>query len=126
MYSAKFSHGKKRKHYCKSSDKMPCKNTSMLLESFEIKTFLSFHMSKSKMCRLLSIAIFICMLNFINASQNKVPSNFYGSPEVYSGYLSNSEMFINAFTLNDDHVAIVGSAQEVEHALETINATGLI
>ena len=126
MYSAKFSHGKKRKHYCKSSDKMPCKNTSMLLESFEIETFLSFHMSKSKMCRLLTIAIFICMLNFINASQNKVPSNFYGSPEVYSGYLSNSEMFINAFTLNDHHVAIVGSPNEVEHALETINATGLI
>ena len=76
------------------------------------------------MCRLLSI--YICMLNFTNASQNKVPSNFYGSPEVYSGYLSNSEMFIDAFTLNDNHVAIVGSAQEVEHALGTINATGLI
>ena len=78
------------------------------------------------MRRLLSIAIFTCIHNFINASQNKNPSNFYGSPEVYSGYLSNSEMFIDAFTLNDDHVAIDGSAQEVEHALETINATGLI
>ena len=78
------------------------------------------------MCRLLSIAIFICILNFINASKNKVPSNFYGSPEVYSGYLSNSEMFIDAFTLNDDHVDIIGSTQEVEQALDTINATGLI
>ena len=125
MYdSAKFSHGKKRKHYCKSSDKMPCKNTSMLLESFEIETFLSFHMSKSKMCRLLTIAIFICMLNFINASQNKVPSNFYGSPEVFSGYLSNSDVFIEAFTLNDNHVNICGSTPEVEHTLETIDTAG--
>ena len=64
---------------------------------------------------------FLC---WIAAFQTDVPSNFYGSPEVFSGYLSNTEVFIEAFTLHDDHVSISGSTQEVEHALETINTKG--
>ena len=58
-------------------------------------------------------------------NQNQIPSNFYGSPEVYSGYLSNSDVFIDAFTLQDDHVSISGSIPEVERALATWKNTGI-
>ena len=60
----------------------------------------------------------------MKAFQTDVPSNFYGSPEVFSGYLSNSDVFIEAFTLNDNHVNICGSTPEVEHTLETIDTAG--
>ena len=56
----------------------------------------------------------------VEAFQIDVPANFYGSPEVFSGYLSNSDHFKEAFTLHDDHFIIAGSTPEVEHALGTV------
>ena len=73
--------------------------------------------------------IYCCLLSFkiiyiINAFQFNIPSNFYGSSEVYSGYLANSEVFMEAFTLHDDHVSISGSTAEVTNALEKFDTTG--
>ena len=54
----------------------------------------------------------------------EIPSNYFGSPEVFSGYLTKSELFIDAFTLYDDHLTITGSIPEVEHKLKTTNTIG--
>ena len=58
--------------------------------------------------------------------QKEIPSNFFGSPEVFSGYLSNQEDFIEAFTLHDDHVTIAGTIREVEQVLATLDTSGLV
>ena len=79
------------------------------------------NMEMKRICFYILSCQFLC---WSSAFQTEVPSNFYGSPEVFSGYLSNSEVFIEAFTLHDDHVSISGSTHEVEHALETIDTKG--
>ena len=52
-----------------------------------------------------------------------VPSNFYGSPEVFSGYLSDQEKYVDAFTMSEDHVHVFGSIPDVEHQLEVLKPT---
>ena len=42
-------------------------------------------------------------------SKIEVPSNFYGSPEVFSGYLPVREWFVEAFTLHEDVLKIAGN-----------------
>ena len=64
------------------------------------------------------------LLYIINAFQLDIPSNFYGSSEVFSGYLSNNEVFIEAFTLHDDHLSMSGSTTEVTNALENFDTLG--
>ena len=79
----------------------------------------------SKMYMTLWLVVGTCNLHsLVFGFQFQIPSNFYGSSEVFSGYLSNSEVFIEAFTLQDDHVSISGSIPEVERALESIDTTG--
>ena len=60
----------------------------------------------------------------LSSFQIDVPLSFYGSSEVFFGYLSNSEEFIQAFTLSDDHITISGSIQEVEHILSNMRTKG--
>ena len=57
-------------------------------------------------------------------SKIDVPSNFYGSPEVFSGYLSNSKWFVEAFTLHDDALKITGDKFEIEDELKNTPHTG--
>ena len=54
----------------------------------------------------------------------KVPANFYGSKEVLSGYLSNSDIIVEAYSLHPDYVVVCGSVQEVERQLATIDTAG--
>ena len=79
---------------------------------------------KNSIFRYLFLGLLNHFLFCISAFQKHVPSNFYGSPEVFSGYLSNSEVFIESFTLHDDHINISGSTREVEYGLQTINTKG--
>ena len=67
----------------------------------------------------------LCISVVLHSFQIDVPSNFHGSSEVFSGYLSNSEKFIEAFTLHDDHVSISGSVREVEFAISNISTKGM-
>ena len=68
--------------------------------------------------------IFFLTIARLYAWKMEIPSNYFGSPEVFSGYLTKSEPFIDAFTLYDDHVTITGSIPEVEHALKATNTIG--
>ena len=70
---------------------------------------------------ILIVGTFVCSASSFKSTP---PSNFYGSPEVYSGYLSNSETYKDAFTLHDDHVTLSGTIPEVENALASVNTTG--
>ena len=75
--------------------------------------------------RLFHKVLFILQfLHLIQAFKIDVPSNFYGSSEVFSGYLSDYEVYVEAFTLHNDHVSISGSTSKVENTLENINSTG--
>ena len=63
----------------------------------------------------------LTQFGFIFTERNvKIPSNFYGSSEVFSGYLSEQQQYIEAFSLHPDHVLISGSIENVEYLLETI------
>ena len=68
--------------------------------------------------------ILFLMITRLYAWKIEIPWNYFGSPEVFSGYLTKSEPFIDAFTLYDDHLTITGSIPEVEHALKTTNRIG--
>ena len=68
--------------------------------------------------------IFLLLIARLHAWKIEIPWNYFGSPEVFSGYLTKSESFIDAFTLYDDHLTITGSIPEVEHALKTTNTIG--
>ena len=70
---------------------------------------------------LIIVSLFLCETK---SFQPNVPPNFYGSPEVFSGYLSYSEVFIEAFTLQDDHVSISGRIPKVEHELDSMENAG--
>ena len=54
----------------------------------------------------------------------QIPSNFYGSKEVFSGYLSNSDVIIDAYSLNNDHVTVSGLVIDVERKLASIDTKG--
>ena len=75
------------------------------------------------MVRLLSLLL-LSKFNF--CSKIGVPSNFYGSPEVFSGYLPNSEWFADAFTLSDDALKIYGSVFDISDKLHNVTSTGKI
>ena len=57
-------------------------------------------------------------------SESSIPTNFFGSTEIYSGYLSNIDWFVDAFTLGQDHEQISGSIQEVERQLQSRETQG--
>ena len=42
----------------------------------------------------------------------------------FSGYLSEQQQYIDAFSLHPDHVLMSGSIQEVEHQLEVFHPKG--
>ena len=69
------------------------------------------------------IYYFIFLAN-ANCVKYKIPSNFYGSPEVFSGYSSEQQQYIDAFSLHPDHVLISGTIHEVEHGLQTSQEIG--
>ena len=71
--------------------------------------------------KVLSVCVIMLV---IDSAASGIPSNFFGSPEVFSGYLSNQEDFIEAFTLPEDHVTIAGTVHEVEQALATMDTSG--
>ena len=71
-----------------------------------------------------SFIIFGIIVLLANGDKPSIPSNFYGSHEVFSGFLSNFDDVVNAFTLRDDHVSISGSIEEVESKLANITAKG--
>ena len=58
-------------------------------------------------------------------SKIEVPSNFYGSPEVFSGYLSNSDWFVEAFTFHDGVLKVNGSGTDIDIDLNETPHTGI-
>ena len=69
---------------------------------------------------------FMMQLHLTSAKHIQIPSNFYGSSEVFSGYLSEQQQYIDAFTLHPDHVLISGTIQEIENDLRLSNQTGIL
>ena len=53
----------------------------------------------------------------------KVPKNFRGSPEIFSGYLPNSDKFVQSFTYTRG-LEIVGNSTQVEKILAESNPQG--
>ena len=47
----------------------------------------------------------------------EVPENFYGSREVFSGYMPDQNKYIKAFTYQDDCVVFKGGSQLVSKQL---------
>ena len=77
--------------------------------------------------KLLLLFMFSCLALLLKTklcSKIDVPSNFYGSPEVFSGYLPNSEWFVEAFTFHDDTLEIFGTENEVDSELNETPYTG--
>lgn len=70
------------------------------------------------------IAIFF-MFCLISGYEYEVPSNFYGSPEVYSGFLSDQEEYIEAFTLKKDAWRIQGTVASINKQLSLMKAYGV-
>ena len=52
-----------------------------------------------------------------------VPNNFRGSPEIFSGYLSNSEKYVESFRYTRG-LEIVGNSTVVEKILAESNPKG--
>ena len=71
----------------------------------------------------LQLLIFTLLIFCVCASQQQ--TNFFGSQDVFSGYLSESDEYIEAFTLDENHVVISGSIQTIEDHLETEERTGM-
>ena len=71
----------------------------------------------------LQIFILVSAVAHMTSFKIDVPSNFFGSPEVFSGFLSDSDTFKRAFTLDDNHVTASGSIPEVEEQLRDMHAT---
>ena len=81
-------------------------------------------MGLSKIGKYFSIFLVFSLLHHGSHCKHEIPSNFYGSSEVFSGYLSEQQQYVDAFSLHPDHVLISGSIQEVEHGLATSQDTG--
>ena len=68
------------------------------------------------------------LLRLSNGIDIQVSSNFYVSPEVYSGYLSNAEQYKEAFTMPDadgeNTLYIRGDDTEIEFQLATNETKG--
>ena len=68
------------------------------------------------------------LFRICNGFDIQVLSNFYGSPEVYSGYLSNAEQYQEAFTMPDadgeNTLYIRGNQTEIELQLATAETEG--
>ena len=56
-------------------------------------------------------------------SATKVPENFSGSPEVFSGYLPDKDKYVEAFSYHDDCKVIEGNASIVSLALAQVDPT---
>ena len=77
---------------------------------------------------MLYFTLFSCLILMCKGFDIQVPSNFYGSPEVYSGYLSNAEQYKEAFTMPDadgkNTLYIRGNETEIELQLATNETKG--
>ena len=68
----------------------------------------------------------ICLTFVITlGSAAKVPKMFRGSPEIFSGYLPNSDKFAESFMYTKG-LEIVGNSTQVEKILAESNAQGKI
>ena len=74
-------------------------------------------------CVILSIILSEILDNAISVT---IPQNFYGSSEVYSGYLGNRGEIVDAFTLDKDHVLLSGDINSIENLLASTQKTGKI
>ena len=54
----------------------------------------------------------------------KIPGNFYGSPEVLSGYLPNSDEYVEAFSLQEDCLTIKGNSRQVSKLIGSADPQG--
>ena len=57
-------------------------------------------------------------------SATKVPENFSGSPEVFSGYLPDKDKYVEAFSYHQDCKVIEGAAALVSEDLSQLNSKG--
>ena len=71
------------------------------------------------------VSLLLNILSLYEAKHIEIPSNFYGSSEVFSGYLSEQQQYIDAFSLHPDHVLISGTIKDVEYGLERTQETGI-
>ena len=55
----------------------------------------------------------------------ETPTNFYGSPEIFSGYLPDGDRYVEAFSLHDDCFVVEGSSQQVFKALMSSHPEGM-
>ena len=70
-----------------------------------------------------SIFIFLSTLLNVNVAI-ETPANFYGSPEIFSGYLPNRDRYIDAFTLYDC-LAVDGTATQISGAIPLLVSKGM-
>ena len=64
----------------------------------------------------------VIFLAYGNCVKYETPSNFYGSSEVISGYLSEQQQYIDAFSLHPGHNLILGTIENVEYQLDSTHA----
>ena len=67
-----------------------------------------------------SNSIFFVCLGF------DIPTNFYGSPEIFSGYLPNQDQYVEAFTLHKDCLTIKGTSHEISRKMASTNPQGTL
>ena len=80
---------------------------------------------KQKSFKTMSVCLLILTLLVTVNVAVKVPKNFRGSPEIFSGYLPNSDKFAESFTYSKG-LEIVGNSTQVEKILAESNAQGKI
>lgn len=75
-----------------------------------------------KFLHFIKLSFILCL---VFGYEYNVPSNFYGSPEVFSGFLSDQNEYIEAFTLKEDARIIEGNCTSVNEQLDSIETSGL-
>ena len=68
--------------------------------------------------------ILLLIVNSRACFSYSVPENFYGSSEVFSGYLTNRAQYEDAFTMHENHVLISGDINSTENQLALSDKTG--
>ena len=63
------------------------------------------------------------MFFLVPCAANKIPENFSGSPEVFSGYLPDKDKYVEAFSYHEDCKVIEGNATSVSLVLAQLNPT---
>ena len=81
-------------------------------------------MGEIKVGQYFSVFVVFLLLDQSVNQKHEIPSNFFGSLEVFSGYASGQQQYIDAFSLHPDHVLISGTIKDVESYLQTALDTG--